>query len=66
MALREWKTMADQTHKLQSDPPEGSREVIDHELKRQSADGRPGGKEDKASGADGADRPNRKPGPKQD
>ena len=28
--------MADETHKLQKDPPEGSREVVEHELKRQS------------------------------
>ena len=29
--------MPDETHRLQPDPPEGSREVIDHELARQSA-----------------------------
>ncbi len=28
--------MADETHKLQKDQPEGSREVIDHELARQA------------------------------
>ncbi|MBA3519593.1 MAG: hypothetical protein H0T75_18580 [Rhizobiales bacterium] len=28
--------MPDETHKLQKDPPEGSRKVIDHELERQS------------------------------
>ena len=28
--------MADDTPKLQKDPPEGSREVVEHELKRQS------------------------------
>ena len=28
--------MADETHKLQKDPPEGSREVIEHELRRKS------------------------------
>ena len=28
--------MADETHKLQKDPPEGSRKVIEHELERQS------------------------------
>lgn len=27
--------MAEQTHKLQKDPPEGSRKVIERELKRQ-------------------------------
>jgi hypothetical protein len=28
--------MSDETHKLQKDPPEGSRKVIEHELERQS------------------------------
>ncbi len=28
--------MADETHKLQKDQPEGSRKVIEHELERQS------------------------------
>jgi hypothetical protein len=28
--------MAYETHKLQTEPPEGSREVINHELERQS------------------------------
>jgi hypothetical protein len=27
--------MAEQTHKLQKDPPEGSRKVVERELKRQ-------------------------------
>ena len=27
--------MPDETHKLQKDPPEGSRETIEHELHRQ-------------------------------
>ena len=27
--------MPDETHKLQKDPPEGSRETINHELQRQ-------------------------------
>ena len=38
--------MADETHKLQKDPPEGSRDVVEHELRRQSGkagkDGRTG------------------------
>jgi hypothetical protein len=28
--------MADDTHKLQKDPPEGSRKTIEHELERQA------------------------------
>ncbi len=28
--------MPDETHKLQKDPPEGSRKVIEHELEKQS------------------------------
>jgi hypothetical protein len=38
--------MADEMHKLQKDPPEGSREVIEHELKRQEQ----AGESDKPSG----------------
>jgi len=34
--------MPDETHKLQKDPPEGSRKVIEHELERQAEKG-PGG-----------------------
>ena len=41
--------MADETHKLQKDPPEGSRKVIDHELARQS--GEHGENEDQAGSA---------------
>jgi hypothetical protein len=32
--------MADETHKLQKDPPEGSRKVVEHELERQSGAGK--------------------------
>lgn len=40
--------MADETHKLQKDPPEGSRKVIEHELQRQSARSGKGEGQDKA------------------
>jgi hypothetical protein len=36
MTGRRIAAMADETHKLQKDPPEGSREVVEHEFKRQS------------------------------
>lgn len=48
--------MADDTHKLQKDPPEGSRKVIERELERQSGSG--GGAPatgDKDSGEPGSD-----------
>ena len=39
--------MADETHKLQKDPPEGSRKVIERELERQEHNrGREGPVED--------------------
>jgi hypothetical protein len=50
--------MADETHKLQKDPPEGSRKVIDHELQRQAEAGKDGAhKRDSAETgkSDGAD-----------
>ena len=39
--------MADETHKLQKDPPEGSRKTVEHELRRQSGNsaGKPGGQD---------------------
>jgi hypothetical protein len=50
--------MADDTHKLQEDPPEGSREVIEKELERQSGSGaaKPGnaGKDSGEPGSDGS------------
>jgi hypothetical protein len=39
-------SMADETHKLQKDPPEGSRRVIEHELERQA---RKSGRDPKAA-----------------
>jgi hypothetical protein len=50
--------MADETHKLQKDPPEGSRKVIEHELERQAeAEKKSGQKRDNAGSgkADEAD-----------
>ena len=51
--------MADETHKLQKDPPEGSRKVIDHELERQS-EAAGGAGDGGAAGSQGKDR--REPG----
>ena len=34
--------MADETRKLQKDPPEGSRKVVEHELERQSGKAKSG------------------------
>jgi hypothetical protein len=42
--------MPDETHRLQKDPPEGSREVIEHELKRQAGKDRKDGSPDSAQG----------------
>jgi len=49
--------MADETHKLQKDPPEGSRKTVEHELRRQSGNsaGKPGGQ----AGKDGSVRRNK-------
>lgn len=41
--------MPGETHKLQNDPPEGSREVIEHELRRN-----PGREPDAGEGAKGS------------
>ena len=43
--------MADETHKLQKDPPEGSRKVIEHELKRQSESPKGGGQTQDRTGS---------------
>jgi hypothetical protein len=45
--------MADETHKLQKDPPEGSRKVVERELERQSdgAKEKAGSREKGGSGA---------------
>jgi hypothetical protein len=48
--------MADETHKLQEDPPEGSRKVIEKELERQSGSGaKHSGDVGKDSGEPGSD-----------
>ena len=44
--------MADETHKLQKDPPEGSRKTVEHELRRQS--GNSAGKSGDGAGKDGS------------
>ena len=51
--------MADETHKLQKDPPEGSRKVIDHELKRQAGKDEAG---DRGSGSTGEGKNSGEPG----
>ena len=42
--------MADETHKLQKDPPEGSRKVVDQELERRSGDAGKGGAQKAGAG----------------
>jgi hypothetical protein len=37
--------MADETRKLQKDPPEGSRKTVEHELERQSGQAKSGSDE---------------------
>jgi hypothetical protein len=53
--------MADETRKLQKDPPEGSRKVIEHELERQSRTDKAEDQERKPRGAQesGARKPGR-------
>ena len=43
--------MPDETHKLQKDPPEGSRETIDHELQRQQKNKPSDAAKDQSQGA---------------
>ena len=54
--------MADDTHKIQKDPPEGSRKTIEHELERQAGKtgeralgSGPAGEGNDASGDPGSD-----------
>jgi hypothetical protein len=53
--------MADETRKLQKDPPEGSRKVVEHELDRQSDKEKRGaqksGTEERGSRSRDAERP---------
>lgn len=51
--------MADETHKLQKDPPEGSRKVVDNELERRA--GKSGESQDR-DGSAPSKRPDREAG----